>query len=198
MILAFTGAGISEASGIPTFQQQPEIREKLMRTFANDHPEKYREVMREWTSKMRNILPNDAHYALAEYDIPVITMNVDGLHQRAKNSCENSSQIILPIHGRLPTEEELPYCDELAEAPVLYGDTAPNYSKAYCMVEKLQLGDTFLIIGVSDYTNISTQLRIIALEQHASIVEINDNAVDKVREFLRQREDDALSYFSGR
>lgn len=195
MILAFTGAGISAASGISTFQQQPDIREKLTRDFANEHPEEYREVMREWTSKIRGAYPNDAHYALAEYRIPIITMNVDGLHQFAKKAYENSPQLILPIHGRLPTEEELPYCDELAEAPVLYGDIAPNYSKAYRMVKKLQLGDTFLIIGVSDYTNIYTQLRIIALGQHASVVEINDNAEVKVREFLQQREDDALTYF---
>lgn len=117
--------------------------------------------------------PNDAHYALAEYCIPIITMNVDELHQFAKKSWENSPQLILPIHGKLPTEEELPYCDKLAEAPMLYGDIAPNYFKAYCMVKKLQLGDTFLIIGASDYTN----------GQHASVVEINDNAEVKVRNF---------------
>lgn len=122
-------------------------------------------------------------------------MNVDELHQFAKKSWENSPQLILPIHGRLPTEEELPYCDKLAEAPMLYGDIAPNYFKAYCMVKKLRLGDTFLIIGASDYANISTQLRIMALGQHASAVEINDNAKVKVREFLQQREDDALTYF---
>lgn len=52
MILAFTGAGISAASGISTFQQQPDIREKLTRDFANEHPEEYREIVREWTSKI--------------------------------------------------------------------------------------------------------------------------------------------------
>lgn len=194
MILAFTGAGISAASGIPTFQQQPEIREKLTRDFANKHSEEYRAVMREWTPGMRDIMPNDAHYALAEYNIPVITMNVDGLHQKAREAW-HGSQIVLSIHGRLPTEDELSYCDELAEAPVLYGDLAPNYSKAYAMVEKLKLGDTFLIVGASDYTNISTQLRIMATNQRASVVEINDSAETKVREFLKAREADSIHYF---
>ena len=30
-------------------------------------------------------VPNDAHIALAEYDVPVITMNVDGLHQKSRS-----------------------------------------------------------------------------------------------------------------
>lgn len=52
--------------------------------------------------------PNDAHIALAEHDIPIITMNIDGLHQRA------GSKHILPIHGTLPDI-------------ILYEDPAPLY-----------------------------------------------------------------------
>ena len=42
-VIFFTGAGISVDSGIPTFQEQPGIRDKLTRDFANEHPE-------EWTN----------------------------------------------------------------------------------------------------------------------------------------------------
>ena len=98
MIIALTGAGISAPSGIPTFQAQPGIRRKLTRPFANKHPEEHREVIRQMTEACRKAEPNDAHYALAEYHIPVITMNVDELHQKA------GSAFVLPIHGSLPED----------------------------------------------------------------------------------------------
>lgn len=39
MILALTGAGISKASGVSTFEDQPGIRDSLSRTFAIQHKE---------------------------------------------------------------------------------------------------------------------------------------------------------------
>ena len=33
-ILAFTGAGISKQSNIPTFMERPDVREKLFRSYA--------------------------------------------------------------------------------------------------------------------------------------------------------------------
>ena len=45
-VIFFTGAGISVDSGIPTFQEQPGIRDKLSRDFANTYPEEYRETIR--------------------------------------------------------------------------------------------------------------------------------------------------------
>ena len=82
-ILAFTGAGISKQSNIPTFMERPDVREKLFRTFAEHHHEAYNEVIRELKANMNGAEPNDAHFALAEYKVPVITMNIDGLHKKA-------------------------------------------------------------------------------------------------------------------
>ena len=45
-IIAFTGAGISKQSNIPTFMERPDIREKLFRDYANTHHEEYNEVIR--------------------------------------------------------------------------------------------------------------------------------------------------------
>ena len=42
MIIAFTGAGVSKESGIDTFQDRPGIRDYLVRSYANQNPEKYR------------------------------------------------------------------------------------------------------------------------------------------------------------
>ena len=140
MMIALTGAGISAPSGIPTFQAQPGVRRRLTRSFANRHPGEYQETIRQMESACRQAKPNDAHYALAEYHIPVITMNVDALHQRA------GSKIVLPIHGDLPDI-------------VLYDDPAPRYPTAFQWI--LQLGDydTLLIIGTSYYTAIAGELK---------------------------------------
>ena len=84
-IIAFTGAGISKQSNIPTFMERPDIREKLFRDYANTHHEEYNEVIRQLKANMNGAKPNDAHYALAQYHIPVITMNIDGFHHRQVN-----------------------------------------------------------------------------------------------------------------
>ena len=85
MILAFTGAGISRASGIPTFGEQPDIRSYLTRDFAEIYPNQYKEVIRKLQETCAAAAPNDAHLAIAEYDITVITMNVDiGLFHRLR------------------------------------------------------------------------------------------------------------------
>mgnify|MGYP002508179112 CR=1 FL=1 len=65
------------------FSVQPDIRSYLTRDFAEIYPNQYKEVIRKLQDTCAAAAPNDAHLAIAEYDIPVITMNVDGLHQRA-------------------------------------------------------------------------------------------------------------------
>ena len=82
-IIALTGAGISKQSHIPTFMERPDVREKLFRSYAKRHPEEYNEVIQQLKANMNGAKPNDAHLALAEYKIPIITMNIDGLHRLA-------------------------------------------------------------------------------------------------------------------
>lgn len=93
-IIAFTGAGISKQSNIPTFMERPDVREKLFRSYAQRHHEEYNEVIRQLKANMNGAKPNDAHYALAEYYIPIITMNIDGLHRLAGSDA-------LELHGGL-------------------------------------------------------------------------------------------------
>lgn len=181
MIIAFTGAGISKESGIDTFQDKPGIRDKLTRQFAKTHPAKYREVIREFVEATRDKEPNDAHYALAQYKIPVITMNVDTLHEQA------GSTELIKVHGRLPAdEEELRVCDQLVGVPVLYGDPAPKYQDAIDLVEKMRSGDILLVVGASNATAFAYQLKTFAWIAGARVVEIQDNASTKVRKFLEK------------
>lgn len=107
-VLFFTGAGISAESGIPTFNEQDGLRDKLTRSFALAHKEEYRETIKQMCAVVNKAKPNDAHLAIAKYGFPVITMNIDGLHQRA------GAKNVIPIHGRLPEPHEL-YADNFNE-----------------------------------------------------------------------------------
>ncbi len=162
MIVAFTGAADFRR---PT------------RDFANYHPEEYREFMRGWVNELKNRKPNDACYALAEYGVPVITMNVDELHQLA------GSKNVIAVHGRLPREEELDHCDEMMNTPVLYGDLAPGYFKAFKLLDKLGKNDVLLIVGASNCTGFGIAVRVRAEELGVRIVEIDST---RVREFLEE------------
>ena len=77
--------------------ERPDVREKLFRSYANSHHEEYNEVIRQLKANMNGAKPNDAHIALAEYKIPVITMNIDGLHKLAGSDA-------LEMHGGLPED----------------------------------------------------------------------------------------------
>lgn len=121
--------------------------------------------------------PNPAHYAIAATGYPIITMNIDGLHQKA------GSTDVLEIHGRLPEDSEL-YADnynQLIGIPILYDDPAPLYAKARQMVNHLEYGNsTFVIVGASNYTAIARELFVRAIRRKAKIITINDNAATKV------------------
>lgn len=178
MILAFTGAGISKDSGIDTFEENTGLRDKLFRTYAQSNPHDYRATIETMKKSMDGKSPNQAHIALAKNQIPVITLNIDNLHQDA------GTKELIPLHGTLPTEEELPYCDTLYEKPVLYGDPAEKYQIAYEIVSTLQQGDIFLVIGASTHTGISVDLRRLAKQQGATVAEIQQNASVEVPLFL--------------
>ena len=178
-IIFFTGAGISVESGIPTFQEQPGIRDKLHRDFANEHPEEYRATIRQMVDSCEKAEPNAAHFAIAELDFPVITMNVDKLHHKA------GSNDVIEVHGVLPTREQLEEENFPMEYDgiVLYGDLAPKYEDAIRLVKRLEYNNSyFVIIGTSFYTGISEKLYRLAKQRHAKIIIINDNATTRVPE----------------
>ena len=176
-IIAFTGAGISKDSEIPTFEDMGSLRTQLSREFATNHPKEYRKIIKKMKNYVTKAQPNDAHFSLAEYNVPIITMNIDGLHTLAR------SKNIIELHGELPNNE-LEYCDELFNKPVLYGDLAPNYSKAFSLLSTLKEGDTLLIIGASNYSSIANQIRNFAMSNNINVVEIQSNASNNVRKFL--------------
>lgn len=159
--------------------ERPDVREKLFRDYANTHHEEYNEVIRQLKANMNGAKPNDAHIALAEYQIPVITMNIDGLHKLAGSDA-------LEMHGGLPEDDEMDKAWSLYNKPVLYGDPAPNYQKAYELVYALRPGDVFLVIGCSFHTAIAVDLREVARSRGAKIIEIQEDAACNVRKVLEE------------
>lgn len=185
-VVFFTGAGISVDSGIPTFQEQEGIRDKLTRDFCLDHYDKYIENIKSMKRTIDKAQPNTAHYAIAEMDCPVITMNIDGLHEKA------GTKNVIAIHGRMPTWEEIENEDlrHKTGIPVLYGDSAPLYSEAYDIMLDLDLHQSYVVIvGTSFYTGISEELYQLAERYATKVWIINNNAsieVPKVCEEIKR------------
>jgi len=104
--IAFTGAGISAESGVPTFRGSDGLWRKY-RPEELATPEAFKRnpalVWEFYRWRMRKILearPNPAHYALAELEEmgilkAVITQNVDDLHREA------GTKNIIELHGNI-------------------------------------------------------------------------------------------------
>ncbi|QIK72039.1 NAD-dependent protein deacetylase [Propioniciclava coleopterorum] len=94
---ALTGAGVSTDSGIPDYRG-PDARPTNPITYGDflKRPESRR---RYWFRSMMGYRsfgvadPNDGHRALARLGVPVITQNVDALHERA------GSADVIDLHG---------------------------------------------------------------------------------------------------
>ena len=103
--IAFTGAGISTASGIPDFRGPNGLWKKYSPEIASiDYLKRDPKGFWEFYSqRMRGLFearPNEAHYALAKLEKMgiikyVITQNIDGLHQKA------GSQNVIELHGTM-------------------------------------------------------------------------------------------------
>lgn len=100
-----TGAGISAESGISTFRdadglwEQHDVMEVASADGFRRNPELVHEFYNARRRALLDALPNAAHKAIVElekdYDVYVITQNVDDLHERA------GSSKILHLHGEL-------------------------------------------------------------------------------------------------
>jgi NAD-dependent SIR2 family protein deacetylase len=105
-LVVLTGAGISSASGIPTYRDQhgtwlhgTPIQEQA---FLKNEYTRRRYWARSWHGwpVLRDARPNPAHFALAQLEERghielLITQNVDRLHQRA------GSRNVVDLHGRV-------------------------------------------------------------------------------------------------
>jgi NAD-dependent deacetylase len=107
-VVVLTGAGVSVASGLPTYRglaglwtARPELARALV---AGAPPPVVWEALVPLRAKLATVAPNEAHRAIARWERSVerrggiftlVTQNVDGLHQAA------GSRNVLELHGAL-------------------------------------------------------------------------------------------------
>jgi NAD-dependent deacetylase len=198
-IVALTGAGISRASGLPTYEDDP----VLVKLFTNGtfwhEPEWAWKKFMEVAEKAAHALPNDAHMALAEFNIPIITQNVDGLHWAAGSDALN----VIELHGNLhqvrcdcgtistPKVKDTPVCPDCGRQyipdivfrgdDVYRGDQPRHWDEAEKLIDGSQV---LLVIGCSLQTYPAANLVELAEWKGLEIITVNNNAEGRVREIL--------------
>ncbi len=174
-IVFLTGAGMSAESGMSTFRDSDGLwnNHPVQRVATHEAWLRDPEYVNAFYNELRRLLltkqPNDGHRAVAalqeQFDVRVITQNVDNLHERA------GSNVVLHLHGELmkacsSRDVDNPQCWRTltAEQPdvmpgekaadgsllrpyiVFFGEAVPNISLA---AEWVAEADIFVIIGTS-------------------------------------------------
>ena len=177
-LVVLTGAGVSKESGISTFRDSDGLWENhnvedvasIEGWYRN--PSLVLDFYNARRHQLASVKPNSAHIAIAsledEYDVTVITQNVDNLHERA------GSTRIIHLHGELTKVRPENCCndsDGYSEASVFdigydtinIGDMAPNGAqlrphivwfgeavpKIDAAIDVVEAADVLLIVGTS-------------------------------------------------
>ena len=177
-IVFLTGAGMSVESGLTTFRDAGGLWENypVMDVASHDgwlrDPEKIISFYNMLRTKYRDVTPCEGHRIIAElekqYDVTVVTQNVDNLHERA------GSTRIIHLHGELTKVRPENCCNDMdgfSEETVFdigcdaiaLGDKAPNGAqlrphivwfgeavpKIDAAIDAVEAADIVLIVGTS-------------------------------------------------
>lgn len=164
-LASFSGAGLSKASGIPTYRDagglwtvEGNMRFASAETLRTD-PAAFQEFWLARQAEMRTARPNAAHFALAELghrlpEVRHVTQNVDGLLPMA------GCFLVYELHGSLqryrcdscgagpfPPTTACPSCGAVARPDVvMFGETLPQREFAEAELA-MKLSDVCLVIG---------------------------------------------------
>lgn len=131
-IVVLTGAGISAESGLKTFRDADglweghDVMEVATPEGFRNNPELVLEFYNQRRRQLLTVHPNDAHKALValekEYNVHIITQNVDDLHERA------GSSNVIHLHGELLKAKSIDNTENIFEwqKDILLGDTCIN------------------------------------------------------------------------
>ena len=168
-VVVLTGAGISAESGIKTFRDSDGLWEghNVLDVATPEgwhkNPALVLDFYNQRRKQLKEVTPNAAHILLAElerdFDVQIITQNVDDLHERA------GSTKVLHLHGELlkvrstvnpnyilDWSEDLNFGDfdenqnQLRPHIVWFGEEVPALERA---VELTEIADYFAVIGTS-------------------------------------------------
>jgi NAD-dependent deacetylase len=197
-IVALTGAGVSQESGLRTFRDAQTGLWAQYKPEELASPEAFRrdpKLIWDWYAWRREavkaVRPNAGHYALVEFEerapqFTLITQNVDGLHRMA------GSQNLLELHGNIQrvrcadcytfTEtwgddsESVPQCEVcgglLRPDVVWFGEALPRDQLEFA-VEAARSCEVFFSIGTSGVVQPAASLAYAAHNRGAVVVEIN-------------------------
>jgi NAD-dependent deacetylase len=169
-IVVFTGAGTSAESGLGTFRDSGGLWEKYD-IYEIATPEAWRTnpnlVQEFYNERRKQVLaakPNAAHIAVVkleeQYDVTVITQNVDDLHERAgssnvvhlhgeiiKSQSSVDPSLVYDIEGwELKDGDKCEKGSQLRPHVVWFGEPVPMMEQAGLIAEK---ADIFLVVGTS-------------------------------------------------
>ncbi len=196
-VIAFTGAGVSAESGIPTFRGRGGLWEKF-KPEELATPEAFQrnpKLVWEWYKWRMEIIfnakPNPAHIVLAKMEHigilkALITQNIDGLHQRA------GSRRVIELHGNIwrvkcmrcdyrgrltkpPREVPIycPRCNSLLRPDVVwFGEPLPQTAWEQAVVEA-SIADVMIVIGTSGVVMPAGMLPWITKRKGGKIIEVN-------------------------
>lgn len=168
-IVILTGAGISAESGVKTFREAGGLWEghDVMEVASPIGWDKNKELVLDFynqrRAQLKEVKPNNAHLSLValeeNYNVNIITQNVDDLHERA------GSSKIIHLHGELTKvrstldktliynwEKDMNLGDKCEKGSQLrphivwFGEDVPMLNKAIQITEK---ADILIIIGTS-------------------------------------------------
>lgn len=218
--VVFTGAGVSIASGVPSFRGQGGLwtrydpAEYASIAALRADPEKVWGFLRELRTTLDAAVPNAAHRAVAALEASgvvtaVVTQNVDGLHQRAGN------ERVIELHGsdRTLTCLDGGHTFERADVEHLADDPVPRCPRCGCVLKPdvvlfgeqlpqapfrraehaLRHCDVLLVVGTSAEVYPAARLPGSARRGGASVWEINPVAeLDDVDGTIRGGAEDVL------
>jgi NAD-dependent deacetylase len=199
-VAVLSGAGISAASGIPTFRGAEGLwknyRPEELATY--DAFIKNPKLVWEWYSWRKNLIsqvkPNLAHYALVELEnffreITIITQNVDNLHILA------GSKKVIELHGnimrskcsicskpyleRFNPQLQIPHCTDcgalIRPAVVWFGEMLPlsAIEEARKIIADCEI---LFVVGTSGVVEPAASLPDLAKTGTAAVIEVNPEA----------------------
>ena len=168
-IVFFTGAGISQESGLSTFRGQSGLWENHRiediaspEGFARN-PQLVLDFYNGRRAELDTVKPNAAHLLIAEleekYEVTVITQNIDDLHERAGSTnvlhlhgelakCRSSinESLLYPYNNPLKIGDLAEDGSQLRPFVVWFGEQVPTMDKAFDIT---QSADLFVIVGSS-------------------------------------------------
>ena len=171
-IVFFSGAGMSAESGISTFRdsgglwEKYEINEVATPEAWRRNPDLVTDFYNQRRKQIIETSPNAAHNFITsledQFDVTIITQNIDDLHERAgstnilhlhgnirlaKSSGPNQEKKLYPIDGWKLTKNDL--CEDgyrLRPHVVWFGEAVPALEDAIPLIES---ADVFVVIGTS-------------------------------------------------